>query len=161
MLKIILYIYNMRKPSVYKECPKCHKLVKARGMGGHLRLAHGIVIEKIVTQVTNSGTQVANSGANSGTQVANSGTQVKRQGDYVRKKSEVVEMKIVVPERKYEGMVKCRHCGLWSIGDGECTFCKMPMKPWLFGEPYPPLQDKCSGSAGEQPGPEATDRKLR
>ena len=89
-----------------KECDICGEKVFARGLGGHKRLKHGIVVRIITkanssTQVSNVGTRVSNSGtqvSNIGTQVSNSNssTQVKRPVDYV-KVSEKIVKKVNVP----------------------------------------------------------------
>lgn len=75
-----------------KECDICGEKVYARGLGGHKRLKHGIVV-RIITK-SNSSTQVSNVGtqvSNSSTQVSNVGTQVKRSSTYVKVSEKIVK----------------------------------------------------------------------
>ena len=49
-----------RKPSGTKACPKCGAIVKARGMGAHMRLKHPVIYETKVIDIGNTViTQVA------------------------------------------------------------------------------------------------------
>jgi hypothetical protein len=100
----------------YTVCDICGASVKARGIGGHKALVHGVVIKVVVRD--------------SGTRVADSGTRVQRPGDYVKKKSEVVQVRRESALKLVsEGMVLCKGgCLEWvdpeDLMDGLCWGCR-------------------------------------
>ena len=84
-------------------CNICGKECKARGMGGHKRLAHGIVEKKTIQVKSNVSTQTPNVStqvkSNASTQVKTGGdinvsTQVKRPVDYVKRGEFVIKKEI-------------------------------------------------------------------
>jgi Zn finger protein HypA/HybF involved in hydrogenase expression len=131
----------------YKVCDICGQKVAPRGMGGHKRLKHGIVVKTVLkysgTQVGNVSTQVGNVSTQVGnvsTQVGNVSTHVIRPSDYVSVKASVVETKNVPLFDKSDKLV-CWHCGsrlsFWnetghgyfsnSEGAGWCDKCDKAM----------------------------------
>jgi len=59
-----------RKPSGTKACPKCGAIVKARGMGAHMRLKHPVIYETKVIDIGNTvKTQVKDLSKDSGNTV--------------------------------------------------------------------------------------------
>jgi len=89
----------------YTICDICGESVKARGIGGHKALKHGIVVKTVIrdksTRVNDTSndtsTQVNNTSphtSNTSTQVSNPSTRVQRPSDYLKKRSEVVEKRI-------------------------------------------------------------------
>jgi hypothetical protein len=89
----------------YTICDICGESVKARGIGGHKALKHGIVVKTVIrdksTRVNDTSndmsTHVKNTSphtSNMSTQVKDTSTRVQRPSDYVRKKSTVIETKI-------------------------------------------------------------------
>jgi len=133
-------------------CTICGHKCKPRGLGAHMRLKHGIKVETVVRQSSD---------------LSNSSQDVKkmRPSDYLSNKKEVVEVKIVeaapqrVPEPAYKfGSNWSRENqdrpGVSEVSkEGYELFQRMMKK-----QAEEDIKDKCSGSAGEQPGPEATDR---
>ena len=59
------------------KCHICDKIINAQGMGGHLRLKHGIVEHKVVENIERESTQVKRESNASSTQVQRKSTQVK------------------------------------------------------------------------------------
>ena len=106
----------------YTACTICGHLCKPRGLGPHMRLAHGIVVKDVVKNISDLSGDV----------------KTKRPSDYLRKKSEVIEVKIeeaapqtvpkpVTPELDYIGKIQCAYCGKWCLPeDTEPTMSKLP-----------------------------------
>ena len=86
------------EPARSNPCPYCGKTFKPRGLGTHIREAHGVTIKTVVrTVVPNSSIKVPDKSTvvpDSSTKVPDKSTVVQRPSDYVRKKSTVVETKI-------------------------------------------------------------------
>ncbi len=59
-----------RKPAGTKACPKCGAIVKARGMGAHMRLKHPAIT--YVTKVIDTGNTVIDVGNNTSKDISNS-----------------------------------------------------------------------------------------
>lgn len=82
----------------FKTCHICGRTFKSRGLGTHIREAHGVTIKTVVrTVVPNSSTKVPDKSTvviDSSTIVPDKSTVVQRPSDYVRKKSTVIETKI-------------------------------------------------------------------
>jgi hypothetical protein len=104
-----------------KPCPYCGKTFKPRGLGTHIREAHGLKIKTVVkTTVPHSSTVVPHSSTvvpNSSTVVPHSSTVVQRPSDYVKKRSEVIETKIEPVFRGPDslGRTMCKNCGGWYV----------------------------------------------
>lgn len=114
----------------YTICDICGESVKARGIGGHKALKHGIVVKTVVrdksTRVNdtsnNSSTQVNNTSphtSNTSTQVIEPSTRVQRPSDYVKKKSSVIETKIEPIFRGPDSLGRycCKNCDGWFMPD--------------------------------------------
>jgi hypothetical protein len=112
----------------YTICDICGESVKARGIGGHKALKHGIVVKTVVrdksTRVhdtsNNSSTPVNNTSthsSNTSTPVINTSTRVQRPSDYVKKRSEVVttEVKPSIVSPDSLGRMLCKNCGCWFM----------------------------------------------
>ena len=112
----------------YTTCDICGESVKARGIGGHKALKHGIVVKTVIrdksTRVNdtsnNTSTQVNNTSphsSNMSTQVIDSSTRVQRPSDYVKKKSVVVEKKVepAIKSPDSLGRMLCKNCGGWFM----------------------------------------------
>ena len=109
----------------FKACHICGRTFKARGLGTHIREAHGVTIKTVVrTVVPNSSTKVPDKSTvvpDSSTKVPDKSTVVQRPSDYVRKKSVIVETKIE-PTVKWD----INHPGTSVISDeGYKLFQKM------------------------------------
>jgi hypothetical protein len=82
-------------------CEKCGQVIQPGGMGGHLRLAHGIKIKTVVKQIRQVHNEVG--------EVSNKVGKVRevreqRPSDYVSKHSEVAEKRI-----------QCWNCKQWVL----------------------------------------------
>jgi hypothetical protein len=100
-----------KKDSGYGKCDICGKTFKSRGLGTHIREAHGIKVKTIVRPI------VTDSSDHSSTIVTDSSTVVQRPSDYVKKRSEVVEKEfkpsVVSPDSL--GRMVCKNCGGWYM----------------------------------------------
>lgn len=89
-------------------CHLCGKAVKPRGLGAHLRLAHG-VIEKTVLSNSSEHKSKHLSDVSDVSEVKSSDLREIRPSDYVRKKESVIEQKIlpqfpvITPSLNYVG----------------------------------------------------------
>ena len=105
------------------KCHICDKIVNAQGLGGHLRLKHGIVEYKTVstssTQVQHKSTQVKPELDVSSTQVQPELiTQVKRAGDYVKKNDAVLRSELINVFAQPNDKLVCWHCNsLMNLND--------------------------------------------
>jgi hypothetical protein len=110
----------------YTICDICGEEVKARGIGGHKALKHGVVVKTIIND---SGTQVDHSSNNSRTQVDhssnNSRTRVQRPGDYVKKKSTIIETRIESAPVRIWSPVAASGAGISVISDRAA---------WIWGQ---------------------------
>jgi len=100
-----------KKDSGYRKCDICGKTFKSRGLGTHIREAHGIKVKTIVKPV------VTDSSDHSSTIVTDSSTVVQRPSDYVKKRSEVIEKEfkpsVISPDSL--GRMLCKKCGGWLM----------------------------------------------
>jgi hypothetical protein len=104
----ILFIFVEVKEVKYTVCDICGVSVKARGIGGHKALVHGVVERVVVRGVDN---------------------RVQRPGDYVKKKSKVVEVRRESALKlASEGRKICSGCSeyieLDDLMDGLCWGCR-------------------------------------
>jgi len=88
-------------------CPKCGKKCKPRGLGAHMRLAHGIKVETVVRKISDSSGDISDS--------SKSISRSQRPSDYIKKKSEIVETKVEQIFRGPDelGRRMCKNCGGW------------------------------------------------
>jgi hypothetical protein len=117
-----------------KICEICGKVIQPGGMGGHLRLKHGIKVKTVVKQVREVSREVFGDVRDvrevSGQVRDVSDVREQRPSDYVKRRSEVVEKRIepviVTPVdlRDFERIVSCwtKEAGMIpSWGTDKCT----------------------------------------
>ena len=99
-------------------CPKCGKKCKPRGLGPHMRLAHGIVVKDVIRHISDSSEVVRE----------------KRPSDYLKKKEKTAEVKIVEappqtvpePDKSLVDKLRCQNCGKYYPRD-EFQFSAGPL----------------------------------
>jgi len=94
----------MRKGKI-RICEVCHRAINPGGMGGHLRLAHGISLKTVVEHVPDKS-------ASASQKVV---SKIQRPSDYVGKKSVVVEIRKSVSTN--DVLDNARRTLLTSVGD--------------------------------------------
>lgn len=91
---IIAFMEQVRS----NPCPYCGRTFKPRGLGTHIREAHGVKIKTVVRTVVphNSTTVPHNSTTvtHNSTIVPDNSTVVQRPSDYVKKRSEIIETRV-------------------------------------------------------------------
>jgi hypothetical protein len=112
-------------------CPYCGRTFKPRGLGTHIREAHGIKIKTVVTVVPDSRRTIVTDSStvvpDSSTVVTDKSTvvtTVQRPSDYVKKRSEVVETKIEPAVKGYD----IHHPGMSVISDESYKLFRQIMK---------------------------------
>jgi len=107
-------------------CPYCGRTFKPRGLGTHIREAHGLKIRTVVRNVVNNSSDYSTVVNDS----SDYSTVVQRPSDYVKKKSQIVQVKSE-PALKLvsEGRTLCKGgCQEWldpeDLMDGLCWGCR-------------------------------------